>query len=94
MMREKLIFATSIVLIVIGVMLLQASTWELMWYQSCTSRGSAECFMPEQLQPLFGPSAVMISVGVVLVLFESTIGKRNRGTDAANNLQANHQPSK
>ena len=78
MMREKLIFATSIVLIVIGVMLLQASTWELMWYQSCTSRGSAECFMPEQLQPLIGPSVVMISVGVVLVLFESRIGKRKR----------------
>lgn len=78
MMREKLIFATSIVLIVLGVMLLQASTWELMWYQSCTSRGSAECFMPEQLQPLIGPSVVMISVGVVLVLFESRIGKRKR----------------
>src|SRR5437016_1682232 len=37
MMRENLVFASSIVLIVLGVMLLQASTWGLMWYQSCTS---------------------------------------------------------
>ena len=90
MMQRNLIFASSIVLIVLGVMLLQASTWELMWYQSCTSRGSAQCIMPEWLQPLIGPSAVMILAGVVLLLFELRIGKRTRGSDATNNIQANH----
>ncbi len=90
MMRENLIFTSSIVLIVLGVMLLQASTWGLMWYQSCTSRGSAECFMPEQLQPLIGPSAVMILAGVILLLFELRIDKRTRGSDATNNIPTNH----
>ena len=90
MMQQNLIFATSIVFIVLGVMLLQVSTWELVWYQSCTLRGSAECIMPEWLESLIGPSAVMISAGVVLLLFELRIGKRTSGSDATNNIQANH----
>jgi len=90
MMREDLLFATSIVLIVLGVMLLQTSTWELMWYQSCNSRGSAECMMPEWFQSLIGPSSVMILAGVVLLFFELRIGKRTRGNDAINNIPTNH----
>lgn len=78
---QNLIIAASVVLIVLGFMLLQASTWELMWYQSCTSRGNAQCFMPDWLQSLIGPSAATILAGIVLLFLGSRNGK-TRGLEA------------
>jgi hypothetical protein len=46
--------------------------------------------MPEWLQSVIGPSAVMILVGVTLLLFELRIGKRKKGSNATNNIPTNH----